>query len=109
MSPDTVTMLVQLNSRFVVLPSIVLACSVSVQLTILAERREAVTIPVYFKFNSFLLFASRTVVLSCNMPKLSSTKVCRYMWNKLSTDAMPAFKTAAAAYALLEKVSTFFG
>ncbi|KAJ7800026.1 hypothetical protein B0H14DRAFT_3786669 [Mycena olivaceomarginata] len=42
--PSAVNMLVQLNLRFVVLYSIVLACSVSVQLTILAERREALYI-----------------------------------------------------------------
>ncbi|KAF7355796.1 hypothetical protein MVEN_00907700 [Mycena venus] len=55
-------MLVQLNVRFVVLPSIVLACSVSDQLTILAERREAVTMLVYFK--------AWAVSLSSTMQKL---------------------------------------
>jgi hypothetical protein len=44
---------VNLVWRFVVLPSTVLACSVLVQLTILAERREAVTKLVYFKATHF--------------------------------------------------------
>ncbi|KAJ7791505.1 hypothetical protein B0H14DRAFT_2624885 [Mycena olivaceomarginata] len=115
--PSAVNILVQLNSRFVVLPSIVLAGSVSVQLTILAERREAVTMLVYFKARAVSL-SSRMQKLqpyagSCNMPKLSrvyqnsttplpwvKVKARTQVQNKLSTDAMPAFKTAAAAHAI---------